>query len=85
MNRTLRNTLIGAIAGVWTACDGHTGGDIRRGHRYSDKECDALLQTDLRKVASAINPLMKVCLPQSKHHAAAPLFPYCRTGPPRRS
>ncbi|MEQ0186232.1 lysozyme [Klebsiella sp. CN_Kp098] len=95
MNPTLRNKLIGAIAGgsgaiaiasvmlgnadglegrryyayqdvvgVWTVCDGHTGSDIRRGHRYSDKECDALLQSDLRKVAYAIDPLIKVRIPE---------------------
>lgn len=91
MNPTLRNKLIGAIAGgsgaiviasvmlgnadglegrryyayqdvvgVWTVCDGHTGTDIRRGHRYTDRECDNLLKADLRKVASAIDPLIKV-------------------------
>lgn len=48
------------VVGVWTVCDGHTGSDIRRGHRYTDKECDALLQSDLRKVAAAIDPLIKV-------------------------
>ncbi|SQC08971.1 phage lysozyme [Klebsiella pneumoniae] len=93
MNPTLRNKLIGAIAGgsgaiaiassccnadglegrryyayqdivgVWTVCDGHTGADIRRGHRYTDRECDNLLKADLRKVASAIDPLIKVRIP----------------------
>ena len=94
MNPTLRNKLIGAIAGgsgaiaiasvmlgnadglegrryyayqdvvgVWTVCDGHTGTDIRRGHRYTDRECDSLLKADLRKVASAIDPLIKVRIP----------------------
>ena len=89
MNPTLRNKLIGAIAGgsgaiaiasvmlgnadglegrryyayqdvvgVWTVCDGHTGADIRRGHRYTDRECDNLL-----KAASAIDPLIKVRIP----------------------
>ncbi|HFT4388499.1 TPA: lysozyme [Klebsiella pneumoniae] len=94
MNPTLRNKLIGAIAGgsgaiaiasvmlgnadglegrryyayqdvvgVWTVCDGHTGADIRRGHRYTDRECDNLLKADLRKVANAIDPLIKVSIP----------------------
>ena len=94
MNPTLRNKLIGAIAGdsgaiaiasvmlgnadglegrryyayqdvvgVWTVCDGHTGTDIRRGHRYTDRECDNLLKADLRKVANAIDPLIKVSIP----------------------
>ncbi|EMG2866921.1 lysozyme [Klebsiella pneumoniae] len=51
------------VVGVWTVCDGHTGSDIRRGHRYSDKECDNLLKADLRKVANAIDPLIKVSIP----------------------
>lgn len=94
MNPTLRNKLIGAIAGgssaiaiasvmlgnadglegrryyayqdvvgVWTVCDGHTGTDIRRGHRYTDRECDNLLKADLRKVARDIDPLIKVRIP----------------------
>ncbi|WP_368301309.1 lysozyme [Kluyvera sichuanensis] len=52
------------VVGVWTVCDGHTGADVRRGHRYTDKECDSLLQSDLRKVASAIDPLIKVRIPE---------------------
>ncbi|MEI6907653.1 lysozyme, partial [Klebsiella pneumoniae] len=44
-------------------CDGHTGTDIRRGHRYTDRECDNLPKADLRKVASAIDPLIKVRIP----------------------
>lgn len=51
------------LVGVWTVCDGHTGADIRRGHRYTDKECDALLQSDLLKVAAAIDPLIKARIP----------------------
>ncbi|MEG1532132.1 MAG: lysozyme [Citrobacter sp.] len=57
------------VVGVWTVCDGHTGSDIRRGHRYTDKECDTLLQTDLRKVASAIDPMIKVRIPESTRAA----------------
>lgn len=57
------------VVGVWTVCDGHTGNDIRRGHRYTDKECDALLQSDLRKVASAIDPLIKVSIPETTRAA----------------
>ncbi|WP_044865789.1 lysozyme [Enterobacter ludwigii] len=52
------------VVGVWTVCDGHTGADIRRGHRYTDKECDNLLKADLRKVANAIDPLIKVRIPE---------------------
>ncbi len=52
------------VVGVWTVCDGHTGTDIRRGHRYTDKECDNLLKSDLRKVADSIDPLIKVRIPE---------------------
>lgn len=52
------------VVGVWTVCDGHTGTDIRRGDRYTDKECDNLLRADLRKVANTIDPLIKVDIPQ---------------------
>ncbi|EOZ8928427.1 lysozyme [Enterobacter cloacae] len=52
------------VVGVWTVCDGHTGADIRRGHRYTDKECDNLLKADLRKVENAIDPLIKVRIPE---------------------
>ncbi|HEP0361872.1 TPA: lysozyme, partial [Klebsiella pneumoniae subsp. pneumoniae] len=37
--------------------------DIRHGHRYTDRECDSLLKADLQKVASAIDPLIKVRIP----------------------
>ncbi|HIE9171615.1 TPA: lysozyme [Klebsiella pneumoniae] len=51
------------VVGVWTVCDGHTGTDIRHGHRYTDRECDSLLKADLQKVASAIDSLIKVRIP----------------------
>lgn len=57
------------VVGVWTVCDGHTGSDIRRGHLYTDKECDALLQSDLRKVATTIDPLIKVRIPETTRAA----------------
>lgn len=52
------------VVGVWTVCDGYTDADVRRGHRYTDKKCDALLQSDLRKVAASIDPLIKVHVPE---------------------
>lgn len=51
------------VVGVWTVCDGHTGDDIRRGHRYTDRECDALLDNDLRQMARVIDPLIRVNVP----------------------
>lgn len=61
------------VVGVWTVCDGHTGADVRRGHRYTDKECDNLLEEDLRKVAKAIDPLIKVRIPE---HTRAALYSF---------
>ncbi|AXF59626.1 lysozyme [Leclercia sp. W6] len=57
------------VVGVWTVCDGHTGADVRRGHRYTDRDCDALLQSDLRKVATAIDPLIKIRIPEATRAA----------------
>ncbi|MDK4746201.1 lysozyme [Leclercia adecarboxylata] len=57
------------VVGIWTVCDGHTGADVRRGYRYTNRECDALLQSDLRKVAAAIDPLIKVRIPETTRAA----------------
>lgn len=57
------------VVGVWTVCDGHTGDDIRRGHRYTDRECDKVLQSDLQKVATTIDPLIKVRIPDATRAA----------------
>lgn len=57
------------VVGVWTVCDGHTGSDIHRGHRYTDRECDNLLQADLRKVARSVDPLIKVSIPETTRAA----------------
>lgn len=35
------------VGHVLTVCDGHTGSDIIKDKRYSDAECDALLQKDM--------------------------------------
>lgn len=35
------------VGNVLTVCDGHTGTDIIRGKRYTDAECDAILQKDI--------------------------------------
>ena len=35
------------VGGVPTVCDGHTGKDIIMGKRYTDAECDAILQKDI--------------------------------------
>lgn len=48
------------VVGVLTVCDGHTGADIILGKRYSEAECDALLKSDLQKVARIVYPAIKV-------------------------
>lgn len=50
------------IAGVWTICDGHTGGDIQKDKTYSANECDSLLQRDLEPVMAMVDRLVHVPL-----------------------
>ena len=48
------------VVGVLTVWDGHTGSDILPGKRYTDKECDALTQKDLTRIAAQVDPHIKV-------------------------
>lgn len=48
------------VVGVLTVCDGHTGSDIKPGHRYSDAECDALTRADLQRIARQVDPHIRV-------------------------
>lgn len=57
------------VVGVLTVCDGHTGPDIVPGKRYSDDECNILLQRDLHNVARQIDPHIKVPLSAAQHAA----------------
>lgn len=57
------------VAGVLTVCDGHTGKDITPGRRYTDAECDALLNQDLARVKAQVDPLIKVSIPESERAA----------------
>ncbi len=49
--------------GILTVCYGHTGSDIIKNKTYTQKECDALLEKDLTIAANAVNPLIKVNIP----------------------
>ncbi|RAP73005.1 phage lysozyme family protein [Candidatus Erwinia dacicola] len=40
------------VVGVWTVCYGHTGADIIKSKTYTEAECQALLNKDLREVAN---------------------------------
>lgn len=55
--------------GTLTVCYGHTGVDIVPGKRYTQDECDELLQADMTKAAAAVDRLVKV--PVSKYERAA--------------
>lgn len=48
------------VVGVLTVCDGHTGKDIIAGKRYTDRECDALTRSDIQRIASQVDPHIKV-------------------------
>lgn len=51
------------VVGVLTVCYGHTGADIIPTKIYTKAECDSLLEKDLAIVAKAVNPLIKVNIP----------------------
>ncbi|AIN19306.1 lysozyme [Yersinia rochesterensis] len=57
------------VVNVLTVCDGHTGKDIIPGKKYSDAECDALLQKDLAPVQRTVDTAVKA--PLSKYQKAA--------------
>lgn len=57
------------VAGVLTVCYGHTGSDIVKDKVYSPDECQVLLDTDLARIASEINPQIKTVLPVTMHAA----------------
>ncbi len=55
--------------GTLTVCYGHTGSDIIPGKRYTQAECDALLQKDMEKADLEVDRLVKV--PINKFQRAA--------------
>lgn len=50
------------VAGVWTVCDGHTGAGIVKGRKYSDRECDNFLWSDLQPVKRIVDEKVKIPL-----------------------
>lgn len=48
--------------GVWTVCEGHTGKDVIRNHRYTDAECDAFKASDLAIADAAVSRYVTVPL-----------------------
>lgn len=50
------------LAGIMTVCYGHTGPDIVKGKKYTEAECKALLDKDLRKHRMAVHNCTNVPL-----------------------
>jgi len=57
------------VAGVWTVCDGHTGSGIIKGKKYSDRDCDNFLWSDLKPVKTGVDSL--VTIPLGEYQRAA--------------
>lgn len=57
--------------GILTVCYGHTGPDIIPGKYYSDAECEALLNQDLKPVFATIDRQVKVPLNEYRKTALA--------------
>ncbi|MFG1172145.1 lysozyme [Erwiniaceae bacterium CAU 1747] len=57
------------VVGVWTVCYGHTGKDIMLGKTYTELECRALLDEDLRTTAAQIDPYIKKPIPDETRAA----------------
>ncbi|SFK33091.1 lysozyme [Candidatus Pantoea symbiotica] len=57
------------VTGVLTVCDGHTGDDIVRGKRYTDRECERLTWNDLQPVRRTVDDLVSV--PLNEYQRAA--------------
>lgn len=48
------------VVGVLTVCYGHTGPDIIPGKKYTQAECDDLLEKDIAPAAAAVEKAVKV-------------------------
>lgn len=57
------------VVGVLTVCYGHTGPDIMLGKTYTEAECQALLNKDLRKTAAQIDPYIEANIPDTMRAA----------------
>ncbi|MDB5846545.1 MAG: glycoside hydrolase, family 24 [Rhodoferax sp.] len=51
---------------VPTACDGHTGPELRRGQRFTSAECDEMRAVDLRLTFDQLAPCMDLALPPNE-------------------
>ncbi len=65
----VRYTAYYDVAGVLTVCYGHTGKDIIPGKRYSEAECEKLLNKDLLPFSRAVE--RAVTVPTDEYQKAA--------------
>lgn len=67
--------------GVWTACWGKTGLDLRgnkiqRGSKYTTEDCDKMLSTTVEEISKQVNSLVKVEWQSPYQEAAVISFVY---------
>lgn len=55
--------------GIWSACYGHTGPDVRPGQEYNHDRCLQLLDEDLAIAAAAVRRSVRVELPDKTEAA----------------
>jgi lysozyme len=57
--------------GILTVCYGHTGKDVTPGKRYTDAECQALLESDLKAAMAVVKTHVTVSLTEMQKAALA--------------
>lgn len=55
--------------GILTACYGHTGPELRMGQTFTQNECNAYLEADLKTATAAVDRLVKVKLSTNERNA----------------
>jgi lysozyme len=65
----VRHTPYYDVAGVLTVCYGHTGADIIKSKKYTEEECQAMLDIDILPFARAVERSVKV--PADEYQKAA--------------
>lgn len=76
-----RNVDYRDLAGIPTACYGHTGADVKVGTRRTDAACDALLSTDVRAKMAGVAACVPALATRPDEWAASTRMAY-NTGVP---
>lgn len=56
----VRHTPYRDVGGIWTVCYGHTGPDVTPDKRYTQQECEKLLEYDVQRFSAAVDKYVKV-------------------------